>query len=132
MPYWSLTLGPYRKCPADRALCPIQALRQWIAAAGVESGPVFRSLRKGGTIGGRLSTEGVAIVVKRYAAARGLKASNFAGHSLRAGHVTTAILRGESAHAIMAVTGHQSRAMVDRYFRDVEPHRHNSSTNLGL
>jgi len=73
---------------AGGALCPIQALRQWIAAAGIESGPVFRSLRKGGAIGGRLSTEGVAIVVKRYAAARGLKASDFAGHSLRAGHVS--------------------------------------------
>jgi hypothetical protein len=46
--------------------------------------------------------------------------------------VTTAILRGESAHAIMAVTGHASRAMVDRYFREVEPLRHNSSAGLGL
>jgi hypothetical protein len=46
--------------------------------------------------------------------------------------VTTEILCGEAAHAIMAITGHQSRAMVDRDFRDVEPKRHNSSANLGL
>jgi integrase len=117
---------------AGGQLCPILALRQWIEAAGIESGAVFRSLRKGGAIGERLSTEGVAIVVKRYAVGRGLEAADFGGHSLRAGHVTTAILRGEAAHAIMAVTGHQSRAMVDRYFRDIEPHRHNSSANLGL
>jgi hypothetical protein len=46
--------------------------------------------------------------------------------------VMQAILRGESAHSIMSVTGHQSRAMVDRYFREVEPLRHNSSAGLGL
>ena len=117
---------------AGGSLCPIVALKAWLQAANIETGAVFRSIRKGGSVGARLSTEGVAIVVKRHAAARGLEAADFGGHSLRAGHVTQAILRGEAAHAIMAVTGHQSRAMVDRYFRDVEPHRHNSSANLGL
>lgn len=113
-------------------LCPIQALVGWLAAAGITEGAVFRNIRKGGTIGTRLSDEAVSLITKAYAAARGLNADEFGGHSLRAGHVTTAILRGEAAHAIMAITGHQSRAMVDRYFRDVEPKRHNSSANLGL
>jgi integrase len=113
-------------------LCPIEALRAWLQAAAIVEGAVFRSVRKGGRVGGRLTAESVAAVVKRYAEAAGLNAGDFAGHSLRAGHVTQAILRGESAHAIMMVTGHQSRAMVDRYFRDVEPRRHNSSANLGL
>jgi integrase len=117
---------------AGAALCPIAALRAWLEAAGITEGAVFRNVRKGGRVGTRLSTESVAIATKRYAAAAGLDPAEFAGHSLRAGHVTTAILRGEAAHAIMAVTGHQSRAMVDRYFRDVEPLRHNSSANLGL
>ena len=116
------------------ALCPQQALRQWLDGAGISEGPVFRSVRKGktGRVGGRMTTEGLALVVKRYAAKLGLDPKDFGGHSLRAGHVTQAILRGEAAHAIMAVTGHQSRAMVDRYFRDVDPKRHNSSANLGL
>jgi site-specific recombinase XerD len=117
---------------AGGALCPIAALRAWLDAAQITTGAVFRSFRKGGAMGGRLSTEGAALIIKRYAEAAGLDPADYAGHSLRAGHVTTAILRGESAHAIMAMTGHASRAMVDRYFRDVEPLRHNSSANLGL
>jgi site-specific recombinase XerD len=117
---------------AGGALCPIAALRAWLDAAQITTGAVFRSFRKGGAMGGRLSTEGAALIIKRYANAVGLDSAEYAGHSLRAGHVTQAILRGESAHAIMAMTGHASRAMVDRYFRDVEPLRHNSSANLGL
>jgi integrase len=117
------------------SLCPMAALKAWIAAAGIADAqePLFRRVGKGGRINQkRLTTEGIAVIVKRYAEARGLNPADYAGHSLRSGHVTTAILRGEAAHAIMAVTGHQSRAMVDRYFRDVEPKRHNSSANLGL
>ena len=117
---------------AGASLCPIQALRAWLTAANITEGPVFRNIRKGGAIGTRLSDESVSLITKAYVAARGLNADEFGGHSLRAGHVTTAILRGEAAHAIMAITGHQTRAMVDRYFRDVEPKRHNSSANLGL
>jgi site-specific recombinase XerD len=114
------------------ALCPIEALRSWLEAAAITEGPVFRSVRSSGRVGKRLTAESVCHIVKDYAGQAGLDARDFAGHSLRAGHVTQAILRGESAHAIMMVTGHQSRAMVDRYFRDVEPRRHNSSANLGL
>jgi integrase len=100
---------------AGGQLCPILALRQWIEAAGIESGAVFRSLRKGGAIGERLSTEGVAIVVKRYAVGRGLEAADFGGHSLRAGHVTTAILRespGTQALAPYAEAAETNRARV--------------------
>lgn len=143
---------------AGGVLCPIEALRAWLTAAAIVDsrylnpasrvlseqsshaaaqtvkveGAVFRSVRSNGKVGKRLPAESVSHIVKSYAETAGLAAGDFAGHSLRAGHVTTAILRGESAHAIMAVTGHQSRAMVDRYFRDVEPRRHNSSANLGL
>jgi site-specific recombinase XerD len=117
---------------AGGALCPIAALRAWLDAAQITSGAVFRNVRRGGKLGGRLCTRSVALLVKKYAEAVGLDPADYAGHSLRSGHVTTAILKGESAHAIMAVTGHQSRAMVDKYFRKVEPLRHNSSAGLGL
>ena len=55
--------------------------------------------------------------MKAYAARAGLEASEFAGHSLRAGFVTSAAERGKRAERIMDHTGHKSVAMVRVYTR---------------
>jgi site-specific recombinase XerC len=34
--------------------CPVAALKVWLEAAGNTSGPIFRSVKKGGSIAGRL------------------------------------------------------------------------------
>jgi hypothetical protein len=52
--------------------------------------------------------------------------------ALRAGHVTTAILRGESAHNIMTVTGRASWAVVDKYFARSNPCAITAARSLGL
>jgi hypothetical protein len=46
--------------------------------------------RKGGTIGARLSDQSVADIVKARAERVGLDPASFAGHSLRAGFLTSA------------------------------------------
>ena len=119
---------------AGSGLCPIAALRRWIEASGISSGPLFRAVRKGGKVGTtRLSTEAVSQVVKGYAAVCGLDAARYGGHSLRVGHICTAILAGESDRNIMRVTGHKSPSMISRYWReDLESMQHNSSASLGL
>jgi len=63
----------------------VRSLKAWLEAAGIESGPVFRSITRHGKIGARLSGYDVALVVKQYAGALGLDAATYAGHSLRAG-----------------------------------------------
>ena len=98
-------------------MCPVRALRAWLEAASVESGRVFRRVDRHGHVGERLSCRAVAEVVKQYARRAGLEAQHFAGHSLRAGFVTSAAERGKSAERIMDHTGHRSVAMVRRYTR---------------
>src|SRR5262249_53329502 len=39
--------------------CPVAALKAWREAAGITSGPLFRSVRKGGQIGESLSAQSV-------------------------------------------------------------------------
>ena len=77
----------------------------WLEASGLEDGPLFRSIARNWTMGGRLSDKGVALVVKRRAKAAGLDPTRYAGHSLRAGFATSAAAGGASERAIMNRTG---------------------------
>ena len=90
----------------------MRAVKAWLEAAGIESGPVYRSVTRHGKIGPRLSGFAVALVVKQYAGALGLDAATYSGHSLRAGLATSAAIAGASERAIMNQTGHRSSAMV--------------------
>jgi len=58
----------------------------WLKAAEISSGPVFRKVDRWGHPGKRaLCDKAVALIVKRLAAAAGLDAERYGGHSLRAG-----------------------------------------------
>ena len=70
--------------------CPVAAVKAWRDAAGITSGPLFRSISKGGKVGERLSAQSVADIVKAHAERVGLDPALFAGHSLRAGFLTSA------------------------------------------
>src|SRR6267378_2877222 len=66
--------------------CPVKALRDWLDAAGIEAGPLFRPINKAGTVAAsRLTCRSVANFVKAYAGRAGFDASTFSGHSLRSG-----------------------------------------------
>jgi integrase len=56
----------------------------------------------------------------------------YAGHSLRAGHATSAVIAGASERSIMNQTGHRSVQMVRRYIRDGNLFRENAAGKLGL
>ncbi len=111
--------GHQRAIPFGRRheLCPVQALRTWLDAAGIEDGRVFRSVNRHGRIGKALRPASVADVVKHYAKAAGLDPADFGGHSLRAGFVTSAAEHGAKTDRIMDHTGHKSVAMVRVYTR---------------
>jgi len=78
---------------------------------------VFRSVDRHGRVGAALSDRAVAELVKHYAERAGLDPASFAGHSLRAGFVTSAAERGARAERIMDHTGHRSVAMLRVYTR---------------
>jgi integrase len=121
---------PYGSNPET---CPVRTVQAWLAEAGADAGPVFRSISRHGQVNaGRLSGIDVARVVKKLAERAGLDPAKFAGHSLRAGHATAAAIAGASERSIMKQTGHRSVQMVRRYIRDGSLFRENSAGKLGL
>ena len=121
---------PYGSNPET---CPVRLLQAWVEQAALSVGPVFRSINRHGQVqAGRLSPADVARVVKKLAERAGLDATKYAGHSLRAGHATSAAIAGASERSIMNQTGHKSVQMVRRYIRDGNLFRENSGGKLGL
>jgi integrase len=121
---------PYGSNPET---CPVRTIQAWLEVAGINSGPLFRSINRHGRVqSGRLSDIDVARVVKKLAERAGLDPVKYAGHSLRAGHATSAAIAGASERSIMAQTGHRSVQMVRRYIRDGSLFRENSAGKLGL
>jgi integrase len=98
--------------------CAVKAVQLWLEHAEIGSGPIFRSVSKGGGVGDRLTAQSVSLILKSYAAIAGLKAETISGHSLRSGLVTSAAQAGIPTHRIMAQTGHRSLEMVNKYIRD--------------
>lgn len=75
--------------------CPVAALDHWKALAGIESGYVFRRVTRHDTVGKTaLTGQTVALVVKAAYRLAGCNDNLVAGHSLRAGYVTTAAMAG--------------------------------------
>ena len=121
---------PYGSNPET---CPVRTMQAWMELAGIGAGPVFRSINRHGQVQpDRLSGIDVARVAKKLAQRAGLDAAKYAGHSLRAGHATSAAIAGASERSIMNQTGHRSVQMVRRYIRDGSLFRENSAGKLGL
>jgi len=120
---------PYGSNPET---CPARTLQAWLEEGGVTEGPLFRSLNRHGALQGRLSPVDVARVVKKLAERAGLDPAKYAGHSLRAGHATSAAASGASERSIMNQTGHTAVQMVRRYIREGNLFRENSASKLGL
>ena len=118
---------------SDPVTCPVRAVREWLASAGVISGPVFRPVRKGGQVAtGRLTDRSVSRVIKRAAKRARVPVTGLSGHSLRAGLVTAASKAGKSTRAIQDHTGHKSAAMVARYIRSATIFDDCAAAGIGL
>jgi integrase len=104
----------------QRAVCPVLTLRAWLAAARIESGPIFRPLTRNATsVPDRgLSAVTVDQIVKWAAGELGMDRQRYGGHSLRAGRATY-LARQNKPPTLIAKHGRwQSLDMVLRYFRD--------------
>ncbi|MCW5976839.1 MAG: site-specific integrase [Bryobacteraceae bacterium] len=116
--------------------CPVRAVREWLTAAGITEGPVFRAVPRPPagcpvTLGPRLSSRCVALVIKRRLPA-GTDSSQYAGHSLRSGFVTSAFRGGAGMKAVMRTTGHRSVAVLLRYDRETSLFKRAALVNTGL
>jgi len=84
--------------PNGKRLRPVSLVDAWLRAAGVADGFVFRRfVSKADHLSDLpMDDAGVALVVKRRAAAAGLPAADYSGHSLRSGFMTAAAQAGAS------------------------------------
>lgn len=111
-------LGQEIAIPRGLRLRPVEAVQAWLAAAEISSGPVFRAVLKGGRVLAEpLTAQSVAAIVKRYAELAGLDASQFAGHSLRAGFITSAAESGAALLRIADQSRHKSLDVLRGYVR---------------
>ena len=112
-------LGQTIPVPDGQCIKPVTRLRRWMRKAAISDGHLFRSLRRGGTLRGDcLHHSDIPRLVKKYAAAIGLDPTHYAGHSLRAGFVTSAAAHGARMDKIMDVTRHTNTQTVLKYIRD--------------
>ena len=118
--------GFEKAIPTGRYVQPVRLVREWLDAAGITSGPVFRPVSRSGRmrksaqdaeIAPRLTDRSVANILQAYCTAAGLDASTFGAHSLRAGYITTAAERGADLARIMDQSGHRDPRTVVRYIR---------------
>lgn len=97
------------------------ALAQWLQAAGISEGPIFRRIFRNGRVGdAALTPLSVNNIVKERCALAGIE-GNFSAHSLRSGFVTEAGRQSMALVDTMAMTGHQSASTVLGYFRAEAP-----------
>lgn len=92
------------------------ALQEWLKAAAIEEGAIFRRIRKGGHVGEPLSPAAVRSIVQQRCELAGVQ-GDFSAHSLRSGFVTEAGRQNVSLPDTMALTGHSSVHTVLGYFR---------------
>lgn len=92
-----------------------EALREWLSAAAITEGAIFRRLWKT-TVGPPLSPAAVAEIVRRRATLAELE-GDWAGHSLRAGFITEAGKRNIPIGDVMAMTEHRKVDTVLGYYR---------------
>lgn len=113
--------------------CPVLALKNWLLDGEVFDGPIFRGVDRHGNVSEqRLSERNVAMIIKRCVVRAGLPPEQYAGHSLRAGLVTTAAMNDAPVSSIMKQTRHNSFDTVRGYIREGQIFKKNVSAMLGL
>jgi site-specific recombinase XerD len=131
--------GFEKAIPHGRYIRPVALLREWLDAAGITEGPLFRQVGRSGRVRAvrqvgdeqpRLTTQAVADIIKRYAKAAGLDASTFGAHSLRAGYITTAAERGADLARIMDQSGHRDPRTVVGYIRRANAFKDHSGSGF--
>lgn len=110
----------------DKEICPVVALKAWLAKANIAEGPLFRSLMKGGKISNRLSGHAVSEIIKSHFG------EEFSGHSARRGLVTASAEKGTAMHIIKKHSRHKSADMVMRYIDDARGFEDSSVAVLGV
>jgi integrase len=116
--------------------CPVRAYQTWIAilnAAGIKSGPVWRSIDRHGNIGANaISDRAVANIVKAAVEKIDRDPALYSGHSMRRGLATEATRNGVAEADVARQTRHKSREVLRGYIEEGSIWMNNASGSIGL
>lgn len=116
----------------DALCCPATAVRTWVRIAGIERGPLFRSINKWGVLGSAaLHASSVNLILADCARQAGVHgAASLSSHSLRRGMATSAYRAGASLRDIKRQGGWRHDATVQGYIDDADRFEANAAAQL--
>ncbi|WP_431860495.1 tyrosine-type recombinase/integrase [Azospirillum sp.] len=98
----------------------LTALDRWMNGAGIDEGPVFRSLHRTGKLGARLRPEHVSRALRRLTAAAGLDPIGISSHSCRVGTAHDLTQAGFALPDIMQAGGWRNPTRAQRYIAHLD------------
>lgn len=100
-------LGTTFKAPALSRLCPVDAYLDWVFAAQLTDGPVYRRVDRWGNISeSELHVDSVAPLLRTILTSGGLSSAElYSGHSLRRGFANWAATNGWDVKSLMEYVG---------------------------
>ncbi|HEP9159990.1 TPA: site-specific integrase [Pseudomonas aeruginosa] len=108
--------GTNHYAPALNRLCPVQAYLDWIKAAGIVRGAVFRRLDRWGRLNeGALNPGSLINLLRQILQRAGVPAEAYTSHSLRRGFATWATANGWDLKALMTYVGWKDIKSAMRY-----------------
>ncbi len=123
LPSMSIHLGRTKTSGADHEEVvyltgrPVEALKDWLKTARIESGSVFRGIDRWGNVSPRaLDPTAVNDIVKQRARQAGLDPAEFSAHGLRSGYLTEAANRGIPLPEAMEQSRHRSVQQASEYY----------------
>lgn len=97
------------------------ALKQWLAQARIETGPLFRRIDQWGNIDRQaLTPQSVNFILKARVKQAGLDPEAFSAHGLRSGYLTEAANRGVPLPEAMQQSLHRSVTQAASYYNNAE------------
>jgi site-specific recombinase XerD len=111
--------GQVVSLPHGHHIRPCEALEGWLTAAGIAGSgqPLFRSVALGGRLGGPLTGDVVARVVKKLVARAGLEGADFSAHSLRSGFLSSAAEHRADVFAMQRQSRHKNLQVLAGYIQ---------------
>jgi site-specific recombinase XerD len=114
-------------------MCPVLTLQRYIEKAGLTEGALFRRIDRHGNILDRLTTHGLAYILKQYAKELGYDQTEVSGHSLRRGCLTTAAKNNTPINELRAIGRYSDRSsMILRYMQESKMYEFNRTKAIGL
>lgn len=109
--------------PALSRLCPVTTTWEWIDAAGLTGGPLFRGIDRWGHVGEEaLHPNSLIPMLRRLLTAAGLPdAEEYSSHSLRRGFAGWANANGWDVKALMEYVGWRDVHSAMRYIDGGDP-----------